>query len=58
MEVGSLTLETQMAMPDFMSLRRVPQIGKKPKPRTQTKKPLQVRKEFPETWLWTEEIVK
>ena len=28
------------------------------KPKQAKKKPLNVRKEFPETWLWTEEMVK
>lgn len=34
------------------------QTGFNSKKRSSTKKALRVRKEFPETWLWTEETIR
>ena len=46
--------------PDFLSSSGPPAGGSiSPKNKQQTKrKTVNVRKEFPETWLWTEEMVK
>lgn len=38
------------------SLRK--KTGSNAQKESSTKKPLRVRKEFPETWLWTEETIR
>ena len=43
----------QGPVPDGRSVTSAEKKTKQPK-----KKPLNVRKEFPETWLWTDEMVK